>query len=92
MIVKITEYSLNENTINFKVSDIPLNLLEILNEKLEEETELNKKEAYLILKMKYEKNLSPLTFQGPEFKLNDYIASEEIEMEIFLSSFLENFI
>jgi len=91
MIVKIIDYSLSEDTISFKVSDISLKQLKILNIELDEKTELIEKEKYLILKMEYGENLSPLSYEGPNFKLDDYISSEEIEMEMFLSSFLEDF-
>lgn len=91
MDVKVVDYdsSENENYVIYKISNLPLNQLEYLNNNLEDETVL--KENYLILKIYYEKEIFPFNSEASKLKLEDYIARDEIEMNVFLSSYLENF-
>ena len=42
------------------------------------------------LKMYFEDSLYPLQSDAAKFKLEDFIAREEIEMDMFLASFLED--
>lgn len=93
MIVKVADYGFNDDEayVEYRVSDLNLKQLEILDKQLTEETELHKKEKYLILKVYYDREFFPFISDESKVKIEDYIAREEIEMEIFLSSFLEDF-
>ncbi|MDL2246413.1 hypothetical protein LJB96_02225 [Methanobrevibacter sp. OttesenSCG-928-K11] len=93
MNVKITEYGITDDKgcVKYKISGLSLNQLKILDNELEEETELNKNGKYLILTMYYKKEFYPFASEESKIKLDDFIAREEIEMEIFISSFLEDF-
>ncbi|WP_409199804.1 DUF5750 family protein [Methanobrevibacter sp. DSM 116169] len=91
MKVSIEDYGYNEDKgyVKYKISDLNLDKLKILNENLNEDTEL--KGNNLFLTMYYDKQFFPFESEESKVKLEDYVAREEIEMEIFLSSFLEDF-
>lgn len=59
-------------------------------ENLEEETSIN--EDVLIIKMYFENKLYPFQSDVAKFRLEDFVAREEIEMAMFLSSFLEDMV
>ena len=90
MIVKISNYGKlgDKNFIEYLVDDLSLNQINFLNENLEEETEID--ENTLILKMYFDDRLYPFQSDVAKFRLDDFIAREEIEMNMFLSSFLED--
>lgn len=90
MIVKISNYGKlgDKNFIEYLVDDLSLNQMNFLNENLEEETEID--ENTLILKMYFDDRLYPFQSDVAKFRLDDFIAREEIEMNMFLSSFLED--
>ena len=93
MDVKIIDYGIDEDKgfVKYKISDLDLNKLEILDTNLEEETKLNKEDKYVILTMYYKKKFYPFASEESKIKLDDFIAREEIEIEVFISSFLEDF-
>ncbi|MCC7553595.1 MAG: hypothetical protein KO202_03750 [Methanobacteriaceae archaeon] len=93
MNVKIVDYGYKEDDayIVYKISGLDLKQLKILDENLNEETKLNEKEKYLDLNIHFEKEFFPFESKESRNKLEDYIAREEIEMEVFISSFLEDF-
>lgn len=94
MNVKVIDYGIKDgkNYVDYKVFDIPLDYLEYIEKNLDEEVFLYKKEEYLILRMYFDKGLFPFKSEESKFKLDDFIATEEIEMNVFLSSFLEDYI
>ena len=89
MIVKITDYGQGHvNFVEYSVSELEIDQLNYLNENLEEETSIN--EDILLIKMYFGDELYPFQSDVAKHRLEDFIAREEIEMNIFLSSFLED--
>lgn len=90
MIVKITDYGKtdNSNFVEYSVSELTLNQMEFLNDNLGEETVINGN--VFKLKMYFDDRLYPFQSDVAQFRLDDFIAREEIEMNVFLSSFLED--
>ncbi len=90
MIVKISNYGKldDKNFIEYLVNDLPLNQMNFLNENLEEETEISGNT--LKLKMYFDDILYPFQSDVAQFRIDDFIAREEIEMNMFLMSFLED--
>ena len=62
--------------------------MEFLNDNLGEETEID--DNLFKLKMYFDDRLYPFQSDVAKFRLDDFIAREEIEMNVFLSSFLED--
>lgn len=90
MIVSITDYGKTDdsNFVEYSVSDLTSNQMEFLNDNLDEETEIDGN--LFKLKMYFEDRLYPFQSDVAQFRMNDFIAREEIEMNMFLSSFLED--
>ena len=90
MIVKITDYGKTDcgNFVEYDVSGLSLNQMEFLNNNLDEETQIEGK--VLKLKLYFDDELYPFQSEVAQFRLEDFIAREEIEMNVFLSSFLED--
>lgn len=90
MIVKITDYGKmqDKNFIDYSVSGLTSSQMEFLNINLEEETEIDG--DVFKLKMYFDDWLFPFQSDVAHFRLDDFIAREEIEMNVFLSSFLED--
>ena len=89
MIVKITDYGQGEvNFVDYLVSDLSQKQLTFLNDNLDEKTEIM--ENNLLITMYFTDNLYPFQSEVAKFRLDDFISREEIEMNAFLSSFLED--
>ena len=90
MIVSITDYGKTDdsNFVEYSVSDLTSNQMEFLNDNLDEETEIDGN--LFKLKMYFEDRLYPFQSDVAQFMMADFIAREEIEMNMFLSSFLED--
>ncbi|WP_298500110.1 DUF5750 family protein [uncultured Methanobrevibacter sp.] len=90
MIVKIVDYGKvgDKNFIEYHALGLSLNQMNFLNDNLDDETEISG--DVLKLKMYFEDNLYPFQSDVAQFRLDDFIAREEIEMNVFLSSFLED--
>lgn len=90
MIVKITDYGKTDggNFVEYDVSGLSLNQMEFLNDNLDEETQIEG--DVLNLKLYFDDELYPFQSEVAQFRLEDFIAREEIEMNVFLSSFLED--
>lgn len=89
MIVKITDYGQGEvNFVAYLVSDLSQKQLTFLNENLDEKTEIL--ENNLLITMYFTDKLYPFQSEVAKFRLDDFISREEIEMNVFLSSFLED--
>ncbi len=88
--VKITNYGKIEGRsfVEYRVSGLNNEQLEFLNENLEEETQIEN--DTLNLKLYFEDKLYPFQSDAAQFRLDDFVAREEIEMNIFLSGFLED--
>ena len=90
MIVKISDYGEENNRkfIEYKVFGLSPNQMEFLNNSLGEETILEN--DVLNIKMYFSDELYPFQSDVAKLKLDDYIVREEIEMNLFISSFLED--
>jgi len=89
MIVNITDYGSGEvNFVEYQVSGLSPEQLNFLDENLEEQTSIVGDD--LIIKSYFEDKLYPFASDVAQFRLGDFIAREEIEMNAFLSSFLED--
>lgn len=89
MIVKITDYGQGEvNFVAYLVSGLSREQLIFLNENLGEKTEIL--ENNLLITMYFTDKLYPFQSEVAKFRLDDFISREEIEMNVFLSSFLED--
>ena len=89
MIVKITNFDENAEVpfIDYDVSGLSFNQMNYLNENLSDETSINED----ILKIRvYFDDVFPFQSDIAKIKLDDFIAREEIEMNAFISSFLED--
>ena len=90
MIVKISDYGDADNRkfIEYVVSGLSKEQLNYLNDNLNEDTVIN--DDKLTLTMYFDDKLYPFQSDVAQFRLDDFIAREEIEMTIFISSFLED--
>lgn len=90
MDVRIVDYGENADGgfISYNISGLSQNQLEFLNNNLDDETQITN--DTLILKTKFKKEFFPFQSRESKIKVEDFISREEIEMAIFLSSFLED--
>lgn len=90
MIVKITDYGKigGKNFVEYSVRGLTSTQMEFLNGNLDDETEIT--DEVFKLKMYFEDRLYPFQSDVAHFRPDDFIAREEIEMNVFLSSFLED--
>lgn len=89
MIVKVTNFDENAEMpyIDYEVSGLLQNQMDFLNENLEEETSVDG--DILNIRIHF-KDFFPFQSEIAKIRLDDFIAREEIEMNVFLSSFLED--
>ncbi|MBE6511448.1 MAG: hypothetical protein E7Z74_09390 [Methanobrevibacter millerae] len=89
MIVKITNFEENVDVpfIDYEVSGLASEQMIYLDENLDEETSVD--EDILKIRM-YFKDIFPFQSDVAKIRLDDFISREEIEMNVFLSSFLED--
>ena len=76
------------NFVEYGIKGLSLNQMEFLDNNLEEQTAIE--DETLKLKMYFSDDLYPFQSDVAQFRLDDFIAREEIEMNMFLSSFLED--
>jgi hypothetical protein len=90
MIVKVSDYGDENETkfVEYSVYGLSQNQMDFLDMNLNDET--NVLGDVLILKMYFDDDLYPFQSDTVKFRLDDFIAREEIEMNVFLSSFLED--
>lgn len=89
MMVKITDYGNGEvNFVEYTVSGLSDEQLNFLNENLDEKTGIDGDR--LIITSHFDDELYPFQSEVAKFRLDDFISREEIEMNVFLSSFLED--
>ncbi len=89
MIVKVTNFDENAEMpyIDYEVRGLLQNQMDFLNENLEEETSVDG--DILNIRLHF-KDFFPFQSEVAKIRLDDFIAREEIEMNVFLSSFLED--
>lgn len=90
MIVNVTGYgkTVDENFVEYSVSGLTSEQMEFLDDNLDGETRIDGE--VFILKMFFDDMLYPFQSDIAKFRPDDFIAREEIEMNVFLSSFLED--
>lgn len=90
MIVDIVDYGEenNQKFVEYSVRGLSQNQMEFLNRELCEKTSIDG--DVLIIKMYFTDELYPFQSDAAQFRLDDFIAREEIEMNVFLSGFLED--
>ena len=89
MIVNITDYGRSDkNFIIYSVKGLSQEQLDFLHNNLNDETDV--REGILTIVMYFSDELYPFHSDVAQIRLDDFIAREEIEMNIFLSSFLED--
>ncbi|MBQ6098885.1 MAG: hypothetical protein IJL02_03350 [Methanobrevibacter sp.] len=90
MIVNVVDYgkSGDKNFIEYHTRGLSSEQMNFLNDNLDDETEIDG--DVLKLKMYFDNDLYPFQSETAQFRLDDFIAREEIEMNIFISSFLED--
>ena len=92
MIVKISNFGViyeEEYFIEYTVSYLSSDQLKFLNNNLKEENKIDGDN--LVITMYFDSELYPFQSEVAKSRLDDFIAREEIEMNIFLSSFLDDF-
>lgn len=89
MIVKITDYGQGEvNFVKYLVSGLSKEQLTFLDENLDEKTAVEGDN--LLITAYFDEKLYPFQSEVAKFRLDDFISREEIEMTVFLSSFLDD--
>ena len=90
MIVSISDYGDDDNGkfIRYSVSGLSESQLDYLKANLDEDVVVN--DDVLTLTMHFSDELYPFQSDVAKIRLDDFIAREEIEMNVFLSSFLED--
>lgn len=93
MNVKIIDYkeSPDNSFVDYKISGLELNQLEFLKNNIEDKVKLNKEEKNLVIRVYYTDEIFPFHTEESKLKLEDFMARDEIEMNVFLSSILEDF-
>lgn len=89
MIVKITNFDEDAEIpyIDYEVSQLLESQMNFLNSNLDEETCIDND----VLKIRqYFEDIFPFQSDVAKIRLDDFISCEEIEMNVFLSSFLED--
>jgi hypothetical protein len=89
MIVKITDFASGDvNFVEYSVFGLSSEQLNFLNDNLDEKTCIA--DDALIIRTYFDDELYPFASDVAQCRLDDFIAREEIEMNVFLSSFLED--
>lgn len=90
MIVNIVDYgdAGDKKFITYHVGGLAGEQLEYLDSNLEENTSVH--DGILEMVMYFELELYPFKSDVAKIRMDDFIAREEIEMNIFLSSFLDD--
>lgn len=90
MIVKIVDYGDRDDMkfITYDVEGLLPEQINYLHYNLDEESSIN--EGILKIVMYFEPDLYPFQSEVAKIRMEDFIAREEIEMNVFLSGFLED--
>ena len=90
MKVEIADYGDGDNKkfVEYDVFGLSRNQMEFLNDNLDEETIIDG--DIFKIKMYFDDVLYPFQSGIAKIRLDDFIAREEIEMNVFLSGFLED--
>ena len=89
MIVSIVDYGKDDELyyVTYDVGGLTSKQCNFLSDELEEETSIEGDGLKIV--MHFNKELYPFESDAAKIRLDDFISREEIEMNLFLSSFLE---
>jgi len=85
---KIDAEDKDMNFVTYKVTELDSDSIEFLKDNLEGEVKVT--DDALFVTIFYDEDLFPFSSDESKVKKDDFIAREEIEMTVFLSSFLED--
>jgi hypothetical protein len=92
MKVKITDYGLSDNSkkyyVIYRVFDIDKTTLNKLKNRIEDELEV--KSGELFLTVYFDEGYFPFGSEESKFRMQDFMAREEIEMTAYLLGILED--
>ena len=90
MIVDIVDYGeiCEKNFITYDVRELSAEQIDYLHSNLDEETSIDG--SILRIVMYFEPKFYPFQSEVAKIRMDDFIAREEIEMNAFLSSYLED--
>lgn len=90
MIVNIVDYGDKDGRkfIDYLIRGLSADQIKYLDDNLDEETSLS--EDTLTITMYFTDELYPFQSEVAKYRIDDFISREEIEMNVFLSSFLED--
>lgn len=90
MDVKVVDYGLEDgkNFVEYDVSGLSSDQASFLMDNLDEETSIEG--DIFKVKMYFDGDVYPFQSEAAEIRPDDFISREEIEMNVFLSSFLED--
>lgn len=90
MIVKVSDYGDGDKGkfVAYDVLELSEGQLSFLDENLDEDTMVDG--DILRIKMFFDDDLYPFQSDVAQFRMDDFIAREEIEMTFYLTSFLED--
>ncbi len=93
MKVKIKDYGIDNDDeilpfVTYEISKLDQSSLDFLDKNLDEKTKIADDSLYITIF--YDKDMFPFQSDEAKAKIADFIAREEIEMTVFLSSFLED--
>lgn len=80
----------NSYFVDYKITGLTEKQFKFLENNLDEKLEYNQENNYLKIRMDFTKELYPFHTEESKFKKEDYKTREEYEMNLFLSSFLED--
>lgn len=80
----------NSYFVDYKITGLTDVQFKFLENNLDEKLEYNQENNYLKIRMDFTKELYPFHTEESKFKKEDYKTREEYEMNLFLSSFLED--
>lgn len=89
MFVRIIDYGQGEvNFVNYLVGDLSQEQRTFLDENLDEKTSIDGEN--LLITLTFSDEMYPFQSKAAQFRLDDFISREEIEMNVFLSGFMED--
>lgn len=92
MRVKVFDYGFDEgacrNYVKYRVSGLDPESIAKLQKRLEEDTEIEGDD--MIITVYYEREYYPFGSEEARIRMEDFIAREEIEMTVFLTSVLQD--
>lgn len=90
MDVKIINFSDKDSFVDYEITGLSNSQLKYIEDNLDENLSVDFENELLNIRMFFSREVFPFKSQESKLKIDDFKAREEIEMNIFLSSFLED--